>query len=615
MSSSSVTPQTPTSSLSTKELKELITSAGLSYADCVEKFELRARAREALRLASGASTAARLSSPVPTTPTKAQLKAQLDAVTAELAASKMELAALRVDCDDEDTPAHLRCPITMQRMASPVSVADGHTFERSAIASWLEQRHTNPLTGAALSDARLVPALALRDSIRDWELRHGRAPAERPRLGRDEPRTAEEQRLWEERAARYDESDDDFDAPSSDEDLQAREENEVDAVLLEYQQERARQAERERRARDERERALLAQAERETEREAEREAERASWRSEASRAETSRINAGRVRDGLEILSPTSAIAWRDEQRAATANQLRAEQGLGALSPTSATAWRVQQRSDQVAARMVQRANAQRAEQGLEPASPETARSEARSWRVAEVAANAVRRANAQRAQQGLDAASPNTARAWAHAQREAERAEAAGHRLVRANAERAAQGLSPFANQREATDWLRVQDALQAANIGRLRAATRSAVGPDAAPAAATPAAASAAAAAPAPAAAVLDVSDAPPPPPPHAVPPPRAPHTEPQGTAAPTAAATDSPTLDQANIWFVVGGSVSSQAPMEDAPELEDARREQARQRAAREAQRAEQHRARMAAGRARREAAARHRGETPAR
>ncbi len=53
-SSASVTPQTPTSSLSTKELKELITSAGLSYADCVEKFELRARAREALRLASAA---------------------------------------------------------------------------------------------------------------------------------------------------------------------------------------------------------------------------------------------------------------------------------------------------------------------------------------------------------------------------------------------------------------------------------------------------------------------------------------------------------------------------------------------------------------------------------
>ena len=39
---------------------------------------------------------------------------------------------------EAETPPHLRCPITLQRMCSPVIVADGHTFERHAIEKWLE---------------------------------------------------------------------------------------------------------------------------------------------------------------------------------------------------------------------------------------------------------------------------------------------------------------------------------------------------------------------------------------------------------------------------------------------------------------------------------------------
>ena len=55
-----------------------------------------------------------------------------------------------------------------------VVVADGHSFERSAIQSWLMRKATNPLTGAKLSHTSLTPSFALRDTIRQWEEQHDR---------------------------------------------------------------------------------------------------------------------------------------------------------------------------------------------------------------------------------------------------------------------------------------------------------------------------------------------------------------------------------------------------------------------------------------------------------
>ena len=70
----------------------------------------------------------------------------------------------------------MRCPITLQRMRSPVVCADGHSFERRAIANWLRTKSTNPLTGARLASKTLHPALNLRDAIREWEAAHQREP-------------------------------------------------------------------------------------------------------------------------------------------------------------------------------------------------------------------------------------------------------------------------------------------------------------------------------------------------------------------------------------------------------------------------------------------------------
>ena len=47
-------------------------------------------------------------------------------------------------------------------MLDPVCTADGHTFERDAIATWLEARNTSPLTGLRLPSKALTPNHAVR---------------------------------------------------------------------------------------------------------------------------------------------------------------------------------------------------------------------------------------------------------------------------------------------------------------------------------------------------------------------------------------------------------------------------------------------------------------------
>ena len=41
----------------------------------------------------------------------------------------------------------------------------GHTYEKDAIAEWLSNHASDPLTGAKLSDKRLFPNLALKKQI------------------------------------------------------------------------------------------------------------------------------------------------------------------------------------------------------------------------------------------------------------------------------------------------------------------------------------------------------------------------------------------------------------------------------------------------------------------
>jgi len=64
-----------------------------------------------------------------------------------------------------EVPAEFRCPITMAVMKDPVVAADGHTYERSAIESWLRQRKVSPLTNSPMTAKPLTPNLAMRSQI------------------------------------------------------------------------------------------------------------------------------------------------------------------------------------------------------------------------------------------------------------------------------------------------------------------------------------------------------------------------------------------------------------------------------------------------------------------
>mmetsp|Transcript_26722 Transcript_26722/g.39522 ORF Transcript_26722/g.39522 Transcript_26722/m.39522 type:complete len:497 (-) Transcript_26722:32-1522(-) len=73
-------------------------------------------------------------------------------------------------CNDDDNdalPGMPECPITGEPMREPVVAADGHTYERRAIARWLETSDKSPLTGAVLYHKNLVPNYVLLTSIQE----------------------------------------------------------------------------------------------------------------------------------------------------------------------------------------------------------------------------------------------------------------------------------------------------------------------------------------------------------------------------------------------------------------------------------------------------------------
>jgi hypothetical protein len=51
-------------------------------------------------------------------------------------------------------------------MTDPVFAADGHTYERHSIESWLEMHGTSPLTNEPLATRLLSPNDALRSRLR-----------------------------------------------------------------------------------------------------------------------------------------------------------------------------------------------------------------------------------------------------------------------------------------------------------------------------------------------------------------------------------------------------------------------------------------------------------------
>ncbi len=73
--------------------------------------------------------------------------------------------------EDEALPNMPSCPITGFPMLEPVVAADGHTYERSAIARWLKTSDKSPMTGSVLIHKELVPNYGLMSSVREQAAR------------------------------------------------------------------------------------------------------------------------------------------------------------------------------------------------------------------------------------------------------------------------------------------------------------------------------------------------------------------------------------------------------------------------------------------------------------
>lgn len=64
------------------------------------------------------------------------------------------------------------CPITREVMVDPVETPSGHTFERSAIETWLTEENSCPITLNPLDTSMLRPNKTLRQSIEEWKERN-----------------------------------------------------------------------------------------------------------------------------------------------------------------------------------------------------------------------------------------------------------------------------------------------------------------------------------------------------------------------------------------------------------------------------------------------------------
>ena len=65
-----------------------------------------------------------------------------------------------------DLPLSVLCPIRHAPMRDPVLAADGYSYERDAIETWLGRgRLTSPVTGAEIPYRNVIPNHALRSAI------------------------------------------------------------------------------------------------------------------------------------------------------------------------------------------------------------------------------------------------------------------------------------------------------------------------------------------------------------------------------------------------------------------------------------------------------------------
>ena len=67
-----------------------------------------------------------------------------------------------------EMPNDFKCPISQKIMKNPVIAADGHTYERVSIETWLTSNDTSPKTGDVLPHLAVIPNDGLKSIINTW---------------------------------------------------------------------------------------------------------------------------------------------------------------------------------------------------------------------------------------------------------------------------------------------------------------------------------------------------------------------------------------------------------------------------------------------------------------
>jgi len=103
---------------------------------------------------------------------------------AEREGEALRAAAAEAVAEAEAVGKALCCPITQALFVDPVCAADGHTYERAAITTWLASHDTSPATNRRLASRELKPNYAAKGAVlalRAAEAARGRRAAEAER--------------------------------------------------------------------------------------------------------------------------------------------------------------------------------------------------------------------------------------------------------------------------------------------------------------------------------------------------------------------------------------------------------------------------------------------------
>ncbi|KAM9343099.1 WD repeat, SAM and U-box domain-containing protein 1 isoform 2-T2 [Pholidichthys leucotaenia] len=81
-----------------------------------------------------------------------------------------KIEALKAEQSSSDAPDEFLCPITRELMKDPVIAADGYSYERESMESWIRGKNkTSPMTNLPLQTTLLTPNRSLRMAITRWK--------------------------------------------------------------------------------------------------------------------------------------------------------------------------------------------------------------------------------------------------------------------------------------------------------------------------------------------------------------------------------------------------------------------------------------------------------------